>query len=55
MSWRENIEPDLFYEAPFYLAALIAYGGLLTLNPAIHWGSAERALDKIMPVEFFPF
>lgn len=52
MSWREEIEPDWFYEAPFYLTAIIAHGALLTLNPVINWGSAKRALDKVVPIEF---
>ena len=52
MSWREQVEYDWFHEAPFYLASLIAYAGLLTLNPAIRWGSGERLADKIVPVEF---
>ncbi len=51
MSWREAIEPDWFHEAPFYVATLIAHGALLTLNPAMQWGSGPMP-EKVVPVEF---
>jgi TonB family protein len=51
MSWREQIEPDWFHEAPFYLAAIIAHGALLSFNPMINWGGVI-APEKAIPVEF---
>lgn len=51
MSWREQIEPDWFHEAPFYLAAVIAHGALLSFNPMMNWGGAA-APEKAIPVEF---
>jgi len=51
MSWREQIEPDWFHEAPFYLAAIIAHGALLSFNPVISWGGL-KAPEKAIPVEF---
>ena len=51
MSWREQIEPDWFHEAPFYLAALIAHGALLSINPVIKWGGMI-APEKAIPIEF---
>ena len=50
MSWREQIEPDWFHEAPFYLAAIIAHGALLSFNPVISWGGLKP--EKAIPVEF---
>jgi len=50
MSWREHIEPDWFHEAPFYLAALIAHGALLSFNPIIQWGGLAMP-EKAIPVE----
>ena len=52
MSWREEIEPDWFHDAPFYLAAIIAHGALITLNPAIRWGSGASPIEKAVPIEF---
>ncbi|MBI5246929.1 MAG: TonB family protein [Elusimicrobia bacterium] len=51
MSWREQVEPDWFHEAPFYLAAIIAHGALLSINPVIQWGSLAPP-EKAVPVEF---
>jgi TonB family protein len=51
MSWREQIEPDWFHEAPFYLAAIIAHGALISFNPTINWGGAA-APEKAIPIEF---
>jgi TonB family protein len=51
MAWREHIEPDWFHEAPFYLAALIAHGALLSFNPVIEWGGM-KAPEKAVPIEF---
>ncbi len=51
MSWREQIEPDWFHEAPFYLAAIIAHGALLSFNPIIQWGSLTPP-EKAVPIEF---
>lgn len=51
MSWREQIEPDWFHEAPFYLAAVIAHGALLSVNPVINWGGVI-APEKAIPIEF---
>ncbi len=51
MSWREQIEPDWFHEAPFYLAAVIAHGALLSFNPVINWGGVI-APEKAIPIEF---
>ncbi|MEQ1920213.1 MAG: hypothetical protein ABL955_13545, partial [Elusimicrobiota bacterium] len=51
MSWREQIEPDWFHEAPFYLAAIIAHGALLSINPVINWGGVI-APEKAIPIEF---
>jgi len=51
MSWREHIEPDWFHEAPFYLAAVIAHGMLLTINPVMNWGGMAVP-EKAIPVEF---
>ena len=51
MSWREHIEPDWFHEAPFYLAAIIAHGALISFNPIINWGSLAVP-EKAVPIEF---
>jgi colicin import membrane protein len=51
MSWREHVEPDWFHEAPFYLAAIIAHGALLSINPVINWGGLKPA-EKAVPIEF---
>ncbi|MDP3542753.1 MAG: hypothetical protein Q8T11_09850, partial [Elusimicrobiota bacterium] len=51
MSWREHIEPDWFHEAPFYLAAIIAHGALLSFNPVINWGGLKPP-EKAIPIEF---
>ena len=52
MAFDQSLNPDWFYELPFYLVALMFYGVLFTLNPALHWGNRERIADVIVPIEF---
>jgi colicin import membrane protein len=52
MAFEEMLEPDWFYELPFYLVATIAYGVLFTLDPSMRWGGRERTPDAVVPVEF---
>jgi colicin import membrane protein len=52
MAWEEDLDPDWIHELPFYLVATIAYGALLTVNPAVRWGSGKSAADASVPIEF---
>jgi len=52
MAWEEHLEPDLLEELPFFISAAIVYASLFALNPTIRWGSAERAPDHAVPIEF---
>ena len=52
MAFEDELDPDWFYEVPFYLTAVIVYGVLFTLNPTMRWGARERAADKLVPIEF---
>ncbi|MDX6768742.1 MAG: hypothetical protein SF051_04365, partial [Elusimicrobiota bacterium] len=52
MAWEDDVDPDWIHELPFWLVAAMAHGALLTLNPVLRWGTAPRADEKILPVEF---
>jgi len=52
MAFEDELEPDWFYELPFYLTALVVYGALFTLNPTLRWGARERAPENLVPIEF---
>jgi colicin import membrane protein len=52
MAWEEQLDPDWLDEAPFFVAAAFAYGVLFISDPTIRWGSAERAPDRAVPIEF---
>ena len=52
MAWEDELDPDLLHELPYYLVAGIAYGALLTANPAFRWGGAAKTAEMIAPIEF---
>ncbi|MFI5347364.1 MAG: cell envelope integrity protein TolA [Elusimicrobiota bacterium] len=52
MAFDDELDPDWFYELPFYLTAVVVYGVLFTLNPSMRWGSRDRTPDSLVPIEF---
>lgn len=52
MAWQDDLEPDWFHELPFWVVAAMAHGALLTFNPALRWGDAQRAPERVLPIEF---
>jgi TonB family protein len=52
VAFEDELDPDWFYELPFYLTAVVVYGALFTLNPTMRWGARERTPDSLVPIEF---
>lgn len=52
MAFEDDFDPDWIHDLPFYIVAVMAHGWLLVLNPTMRWGSVQKALDMVVPIEF---
>lgn len=52
MAFEDDFDPDWLHDLPFYIVAVMAHGSLLVFNPTLRWGSAQKALEQIVPIEF---
>lgn len=52
MAFEDDFDPDWLHDAPFYIVAVMAHGAILFSNPTLRWGSAQKALDMAVPIEF---
>jgi len=52
MAFEDDFDPDWIHDLPFYIVAVMTHGALLVLNPTLRWGSVQKALDMVVPIEF---
>lgn len=52
MAFDESLNPEWYYELPFYIITLAVYLVVFTLNPSLRWGNRESPLNNTVMIEF---